>query len=698
MKTKLTLTLIAVALSYQANAQISVTDLGQSAQFGHISAVDFDNDGDLDLVVGGEDGGNNVQMYTNNGFGVYAVKTSPLTALARPSFDWNDVNQDGVPDLINNGFGPFAGIYTNDGTGALTLSTIALPQIAPNSGFADLNNDGFVDIFIFGNDNTGKSKILFNNKLGGFTESNQFASYKFVDPQISVVDFDNDKDLDLFVTAGFEDGDNIGKRFSSIFVNNGSGVFTAQLPTSTNGFFPRGNGSSVWGDYDADGLPDLLINGDGGIGSGDNADNYRLYKNNGGGSFTSIRTFDYRQNMTGGGGAFLDWDNDGDLDIVVTGWSGTRQSTDVFLNTTGTFTAYANNASIPGSSEGSVEIGDANGDGLLDLFISGYSNNDWDGVGTVAPYNRNIAVIALNPNVTINTAPTAPTGLAVTGNSVQLNFAWSAATDATTPQNALTYNFYLKDAINKWFYTPLSNIANGKTKTAKVGNVQQNKGWIVKGLPDGTYTWGVQAVDNSYVGSTFTSGTFVVASGVLPIKIGEYKAFADGNNAVIKWQSLSEVNTSHYLVERSTDGITFNEIATVSATGGNNSIQDYLIRDKTPTNGTNYYRLTSIDKDSKTQTFDVLAVKFSLAEAVIAAYPNPLTSSVLKIKVTGFKADKITATLSSINGQTIYSEVINIATGDGIYELQLAKKPAPGIYSLSLSSSQFERNIKIVVQ
>ncbi len=698
MKTTLTLTLIAIALSYQVNAQISVTDLGQEVKFGHISAIDFDGDGDLDLVTGGEtfngtDNVSNVQMFTNNGTGTFSPISSVLNPLLRPSFDWNDINQNGTLDLLTNGFGPFAGIYTNDGTGTLTASTITLPQIAPNSAFADLNNDGFVDILIFGNNGDGKSKILFSDKVGGFIESNQFDSFTFkFDPQVSIVDYDNDKDLDLFITVGDDGG---GGRFSKLFVNN-NGVFTE---TAITGLFPKGNGSSTWGDYNGDGFADLLLNGDGYNGSGEDADNYRLYKNNGDGTFTSVQAFGYRQNMTGGGGAFLDWDNDGDLDIVVTGWNGTRQATDVYLNNgAGVFAAYANNASIPGSSEGSVEVGDANGDGHLDLFISGFSGNDWDGAGTAAPYNRNIAVVAINPSTAINLAPTAPTNLTVTGNGTQLNFTWSAATDATTPQKSLTYNFYLKDANGKWFYTPLSNIVTGKTKTAKIGNVQYNKGWIVKGLPDGTYTWGVQAIDNSYVGSVFTSGTFVIASGILPIRIGEYKAFAEGDGAVIKWESLSEENTDYYLVERSSDGILFETVAKVSAKGNTNTVQNYAVKDKNPISGTNYYRLTNVDKDSKTQVFDVLAVKFSLTEAVIVPYPNPLTSSVLKIKVTGFKADKITATLSSINGQTIYSEVINITAGDGIYELQLAQKPTPGVYSLSLSGSQFERNIKISVQ
>jgi|GEM_PF-928448 len=695
MKTKLTLTLIAAALSYQVNAQISVTDLGQNIRFGHISAVDFDDDGDLDLVIGGEDAGSSVQLYTNNGNGVYATKASPLTPLFRPSFDWNDINQDGIPDLVTNGFGPFAGIFTNDGTGVLTASAVALPQTAPNCGFADLNNDGFVDVYVFGNNNINiKCKILFNDKIGGFTESNQFDSYSFVDPQISVVDYDNDKDLDLFITAGFEDG--VGTRFSKLFVNDGTGMFTAITIT---GLFAKGNGSATWGDYDGDGFADLLLNGDGYLNSGEDADNYRLYKNNGNGTFAAIQAFGYRQNMTGGGGAFLDWDNDGDLDIVVTGWNGSRQAADVYLNNSGAFTAYANNASIPGSSEGSVEVGDANGDGQLDLFISGYSGNDWDGAGSVAPYNRNIAVLALNPNNFANSAPTSPINLVVSGNAVQLNFSWSAATDATTPQASITYNFYLIDANNKWFYTPLSNITDGKTKTAKIGNVQYNNGWIVKNLPAGTYTWGVQAVDNSFVGSSFTTETFTLdANGVLPIRLGEYKAYADGNSAIIKWQTLSEENTDYYLVERSVDGKTFKSIAKISAKGDSNSLQEYVVKDKNPSSGINYYRLTSVDKDSKSQVFDVLAVRFSLQEAAIVVYPNPITSSSIKIRVSGNNNDKLTAVLSTVSGRLIASEVINTSAGEGEYVMQLNNKPTAGIYILKISSGTLERTIKLLVQ
>ncbi len=105
MKIKLALILVALAFADAAHSQITVVDLGQNVKFGHISAIDIDNDGDLDLVVGGEENGATVQVYLNDGAGNYTLKASPLRPLERPSFSWADINQDGIPDLITNGFG-----------------------------------------------------------------------------------------------------------------------------------------------------------------------------------------------------------------------------------------------------------------------------------------------------------------------------------------------------------------------------------------------------------------------------------------------------------------------------------------------------------------------------------------------------------------------------------------------------------------
>lgn len=678
-------------------AQLTVTDLGQKPQFGDISAIDIDNDGDLDLLVGGEnDGIRNIQIYLNNGSGVFTPSVTSFTAVARPTFDWNDINNDGKPDLIMSGFPagapPFAKIYTSDGTGAFTPSAIVLPQLAPSCGFADLNNDGFTDIFVFGNKFECKAKILFSNGGTGFTESAQFDAYKFIDPVVTVIDFDNDKDLDLFVTAGDEEG--AATRFSRMFVNN-NGVFTEM---AIAGLLPKGNGSAVWGDYNGDGYPDLLLNGDGYANSGEDADNYRLYRNNAGLTFTAIQAFGYRQNNTGNGGRFADWDNDGDLDIIVSGYNGNRQAADIYLNNAGVFSAFANNDKIPGSSEGSIEVADVNGDSKLDLLVSGYSGNDFDGEAvTTGPYNRNIAVIVTNPSGNVNVKPTAPTALQVTGNQALLTFSWIAGTDATTPQNALTYNLFLRNNQGKYFYVPLADTLTGFVTLPRSGNVQWNTGWILKNLPPGNYHWGVQSIDNSFAGSVFATGNFVInADGTLPVVLSSFTAVAENKKARVEWVSESETNSDHFDVERSVDGQHFKAIGSVKSkqTAGANK---YTFYDNAPLNGNNLYRLIQYDRDGKRTSHGVRSVNFKLLPgASVMAFPNPATDNI-GIRLINFDGKQVQVNVMDLSGKIIHAETISTSPGAGYYKLNMSLPPG-GQYLILVKGDGLNETLKAVVK
>lgn len=668
--------------------QIAVTDLGQQVNYGRVSVFDFDGDGDLDLIVGGGSGGvGSVQAFTNNGGGLFTPVVSSLSAFIRPTFDWNDIDQDGQPDIIQNGFGPAqtTKLFNTNGSGVFTESAVNLPQTAPTCGFADFNNDGYLDIFVFGN-GTG-SKILLNNGGNGFTESTQFGNYHFINPAVSVIDYDNDNDLDLFVTATVN-----GQSYSKLFVNN-NGIFTE---TTINGLLPKGNGSSTWGDYDGDGLPDLLLNGDGTAASGEENNNYRLYKNHGNGTFTEVKTFNYRQNFTMGGGRFLDWDNDGDLDIVVTGLNTeqNRQATDVYINSNGTFISYDDNKTIPGVSEGSVELGDIDNDGDLDLLVAGFSANNWDGLGGV---NKHAAFVVLNPNNQPNTAPDIPTNLTVTGSPSLLAFNWTAPNDNTTPKASLTYNFFLVDSHGKWYYYPASDTTSGKTKIARIGNVQYNKGWIVKGLPAGTYRWGVQALDNSYSGSLFAKGSFIIdGDEVLPVTLSAFNVTAESNNVLIKWMSSSEVNVAKYIVEHSDKSSVFKEIAAVGARN-NNTVNEYSVRHYNPSNGINYYRLTSIDKDAKAQTFDILPLKYQLFNPTFSLYPNPIKTNTFNLQLVGYQ-EEITVRIIDVLGRVVATQMIRTDIDIHTYQINLGKKLDKGVYQVNLKGQTINKKASLLVE
>jgi hypothetical protein len=676
----------------------TVRNLNFPVQHADITSLDVDGDGDLDILVSGEDAGaRKLQLFLNSGVGTFTAAPSPFTPVTRTTFDFDDINGDGKFDMIESGFpaaGIFAGIYTSNGAGAFTASSITLPQLAPSSGFADLNNDGYQDIYVFGNKGDGKPKILFNNKIGGFTESAQFDAYNFVDPEVSEIDYDKDGDIDLFVNAGYEDG--VATRFSKMFINN-NGTFTAQALGITP---PKGNGSAVWADYDGDGYPDLLLNGDGYIGSGEDNDGvYRLFHNNAGAGFTGVTTFqNYRQNSTGDGGRFTDWDNDGDLDIVVTGWNGSRQATDIFLNTAGVFTANPTNEQIPGVSESSIEVADIDGDTDLDILVTGYSGNAFNGTGSA--YNSNVSLIIVNPGTVINVRPASPTNLNVTGNSTSVNFTWNAGTDLTTPANSLSYNLFLVNtSTGQHMYFPLADTSTGKLIVQRLGNVQLNKSWTVKGLPAGNYRWGVQAIDNSFMGSTFATANFTVnANGTLPVVLSSFNAVAEANKARIEWTTSSEQNNDRFEIERSSNGRNFYKLSTVKGKGTTSASNNYSIYDNNPSNGVNYYRLIQYNLDGRSTDHGVKAANFRLTPiASVTAFPNPAKSD-LAIRLRNFTGKNLTIMLSDVLGRLVHKEIIETENGQGEYKLNLKSKPLAGEYIMLVSGEGLKETIKVVIR
>jgi hypothetical protein len=90
----------------------------------------------------------------------------------------------------------------------------------------------------------------------------------------------------------------------------------------------------------------------------------------------------------------------------------------------------------------------------------------------------------------------------------------------------------------------------------------------------------------------------------------------------LQWQTASEVNTSHFIVEHSLDGIAFTPIGTTAAAGISNSLKNYGLTHPTPKVGYNYYRLKSIDKDARFSYSQI--IKLDLANrGDLIVYPNP---------------------------------------------------------------------------
>ena len=125
----------------------------------------------------------------------------------------------------------------------------------------------------------------------------------------------------------------------------------------------------------------------------------------------------------------------------------------------------------------------------------------------------------------------------------------------------------------------------------------------------------------------------------LPIELVSFTAEVAGNDVVLKWTTAFEVNNSYYRVERSTNGIEFEEVGSVNGNGTTFSTSNYDFIDAEPNMGTSYYQVVQVDFDGKETTYGPVSVTITNSTvSVIKVYPNPIVAGQnLTVEAQGIK-------------------------------------------------------------
>jgi uncharacterized membrane protein YeaQ/YmgE (transglycosylase-associated protein family)/predicted nucleotidyltransferase len=468
---------LSFALYGQSFTEVSTTLPGVDNS--SVAWGDYDNDGDLDLILTGYTPyitPSWISRIYRNDSGVFTNINAAITGVVNSTVSWGDFDNDSDLDLLITGWTAAAvrisKIYMNDSGVFIDLNASLTGIDFGSTSWGDYDNDGDQDILITGNTGTASISKIYRNDSGVYTDINaglQGVKYS----SSSWADFDNDGDLDILLS-----GNTGSTKISKIYRNN-SGVFS-----DINAGLTGVDYSSVaWGDYDNDGDQDILLTGNTGT-------EYisRIYRNDSG-TFTDINA-----GITGvywGSVSWGDCDNDGDLDMLMTGQASTGRISRIYRNDTETFTDIS--AGLLGVNESSVAFGDFDKDNDLDILLTGFYGT---GNYVCKLYRNNITVQ--------NSEPGAPTNLTsiVEGNDVVLS--WDKATDNQTAQNGLSYNIYIgttSQSVDK--KAPMSDISTGYRKVVACGNINQTNTWNIKNLSSGTFYWSVQAVDHSFKGSVF---------------------------------------------------------------------------------------------------------------------------------------------------------------------------------------------------
>ncbi|GAB4316922.1 MAG: hypothetical protein Kow00127_08530 [Bacteroidales bacterium] len=457
--------------------------------FSDVAWCDYDSDGDLDVLMAGLNESEEAvtTLYRNDGDDTF----TEVTGLGIPGtfigdLAWGDYDGDGDPDILVQGVTATAdltALYENTGNDTFVDSGVELPAVSDGTaGFVDYNNDGLQDLFIVGYDGNTYVALLYRNNGNKDFTLIETPFPGTIKGAAEWADFNNDGYQDLFL-SGYDWQTNF---VAHLYANNGNGSFT-ELETPIPGTWL---GDASWGDYDLDGDPDLITSGFNLTGR-----ITKLFKNQGNGQFSEVTAAD----LTGVSHCSTIWgdyDNDGDPDIFLTGTyeSGANwvRVMDVFINNGDETFTPAELEFTADSFWGESAWGDYDGDGDLDLVCSGY-----DDAGGCHTY------IYRNESPVANTPPETPMNLVTTVSDNTVTMSWDAASDAETPSEGLTYNIYIHDDNGYFICPPYSILSTGKRLLPAIGNAGQVLSHTIGNLPNGTYYWSVQAVDNCFEGSSF---------------------------------------------------------------------------------------------------------------------------------------------------------------------------------------------------
>ena len=333
---------------------------------------DVNGDGAEDVLIIGNNTSFDptTKLYLNDGSGKFTeMLDTPFEDLRKGSIAFSDVNGDGFEDVLLTGetipFSLNAKLYTNDGSGNFTeMQDTPFTGVRYSSiAFSDANGDGIEDVLITGEENsTISTKLYTNDGLGNFTEMMDIPMEDIYRSSIAFSDVNGDGNKDLLLTGQNSSEIYISKLF--LYDSDSLGNFTEVPNVPFNGVRW---GAVAFSDVNGDGFEDVLISGQGPLGNGIT----NLYTNDGAGNFTEMSNTPF-QGVLHSTVAFSDLNGDGFEDVFLTG---RNTSFDEFANLyindgLGNFTEMQGTLFDPVSS-GATAFSDVNGDGSLDILITG---------------------------------------------------------------------------------------------------------------------------------------------------------------------------------------------------------------------------------------------------------------------------------------------------------------------------------------
>jgi hypothetical protein len=192
--------------------------------------------------------------------------------------------------------------------------------------------------------------------------------------------------------------------------------------------------------------------------------------------------------------------------------------------------------------------------------------------------------------------------------------------------------------------------------------------------------------ETQWNGPDTISGPVSFGPVVLPVELISFSGVLNtSGHVVLSWATASETNNSHFIIERSSNGVTFTEIGRVAGHGTVSQQMDYSFSDISPEQGTNYYRLKQMDYNGHYDYSGIVAIDVltNTVGCILSVFPNPCPGN-CTVNFTDCPQDNngyITLQMIDANGQIVSEQIPQRSTEGGFTaHIDTENNLKPGVY------------------
>lgn len=186
---------------------------------------------------------------------------------------------------------------------------------------------------------------------------------------------------------------------------------------------------------------------------------------------------------------------------------------------------------------------------------------------------------------------------------------------------------------------------------------------------------------------------------ILPVTLTKFSARKTGMTVDLDWNTSSEINSSHFDIERSENGNDFTFIGKVTASGGSTGTTSYTFTDKEPKGSNVYYRLRMVDKDGHFEFSKTIMLKLISTGKGIFVYPTPVKDQI-QLAWQDMPQGNYTIDLTAISGQVLRSYRMTISSSTQVMSIPREANWRSGVYMLRVTNvnAKEKQVVKVIIE